>query len=194
MALKNKKKMVSWKKIKYQKLAKGKKGKARNVFSVMVNKVEKSLTHAYRGRRIRKRNLKRSWNSKINAASREHNLPYNKFQFSKRNSNIHLNRKILADLAENEPYSFKAVVDELKIQGGQLDQLINPSPEMSLYEAMANQYLVIGDVKEVDPKLYDQTFAEIEFDDMELTDEERANIVFDKRRPEDGALENVFRI
>lgn len=188
-----KKKMAPWKKIKYLKLAKGKRGKAKNVFSIMVNKVEKSLTHAYKGRKLRRRNLKRVWTSKINAGAREHHIAYNQFIFAKRSSNIHLNRKILAELAENEPYSFKAVVDELKIQGGVLDNLIDTSPDMSLYEAMANQYLVIGDVKEVDKELYKEKFVEIAFDDMEMTEEEREMITYDTVRPDDGTLQNVFR-
>lgn len=185
--------MAPWKKIKYLKLARGKRGKARNVFSIMVNKVEKSLTHAYKGRKLRRRDLKKVWTSKVNAGAREHNIAYNQFTYAKRRSNIHLNKKILAELAENEPFSFKAIVDELKIQGELLDNLIDTSPDMSLYEAMASQYLVIGDVKEVDPELYKEKFFEVGFDDMEMTEEERAMITYDTRRPEDGGLENVFR-
>ena len=56
----------------------------------------------------------------INAATRDLNLPYSSYINSLNNSNILLNRKILADLAMNEPFSFKAVFDELMVQTGRL--------------------------------------------------------------------------
>ena len=61
--------------------------------------------------------LRQNWIVSINAAVREHNIPYNRFINSLNKSNIELNRKILSEMAKFEPYSFKSVLDEVKIQG-----------------------------------------------------------------------------
>lgn len=64
--------------------------------------------------------MRRDWIITISAATRDLNLPYSRFINSLTHSNISLNRKILADLAINEPFSFKAVFDELGVQAGRL--------------------------------------------------------------------------
>jgi large subunit ribosomal protein L20 len=82
----------------------------------MVPKVERALKFAYRDRRVRPRIMRKNNIMTINAAVREHNINYSRFVQSLNNSNLQLNRKVLANMAINEPFSFKAVVDELKIQ------------------------------------------------------------------------------
>jgi large subunit ribosomal protein L20 len=103
--------MAGFSKKKYFKLAKGYYGRAKNCFRITVPKVEKSLARAYVGRKLRPRILRKNWIMSISAATRDLNLPYSLYINSLNNSNINLNRKILADLAMNEPYSFKAVFD-----------------------------------------------------------------------------------
>jgi len=70
--------------------------------------------HAYRGRKEKKREFRRLWQIKINAAARQHGLTYSQFMHKLRIANIRLNRKILADLAENEPAVFSKIVEELR--------------------------------------------------------------------------------
>lgn len=66
------------------------------------------------GRKLRKRHFRRLWTQRINAASRSHGLSYSKFIHGMKVANIDLNRKMLADLAINDPAAFKAVVDQAK--------------------------------------------------------------------------------
>jgi hypothetical protein len=73
---------------------------------------------AYRERKLKKRDMRKTWILSINAAVREHNMPYSRFVYGLTHSNLNLDRKILSDLAINEPYSFKAIVDEVKLQTG----------------------------------------------------------------------------
>jgi len=108
--------MAGFNKKKYFKLAKGFYGRAKNCIKLTIPKVEKGLQKAYVGRKLRPRTLRREWIMTISAASRDLNLPYSRFINSLNNSNIDLNRKILADLAKNEPYSFKAIFDEIMVQ------------------------------------------------------------------------------
>src|SRR3989339_115146 len=63
----------------------------------------KAGVHAYRGRKEKKREYRRLWNIKINAAAREHGLSYSKFIFALKKANINLDRKSLANLAEHDP-------------------------------------------------------------------------------------------
>ena len=71
---------------------------------------------------MKKRLLRRSWITTINAAVREHGVSYSKFANGlTKMSNIELDRKILANLAVNEPYSFKSVIDEVSLQAGMVE-------------------------------------------------------------------------
>ena len=80
-----------------------------------LRKVHRAARFAYRDRRMKKRTVRRTWISTINAATREHGLSYSMFANALvKRSNIHLDRKILANIAITEPYSFKAVVDEVR--------------------------------------------------------------------------------
>merc|ERR1719272_2105748 len=97
------------------KLAKGYRGRAKNCYSISVKRVMKGLQYAYRDRRTKKRNFKRQWIQKIQAGSNEHGLQYGAFiNRLHRHSGIAIDRKILANLAENEPFSFRAMVEHVK--------------------------------------------------------------------------------
>jgi large subunit ribosomal protein L20 len=72
------------------------------------------MLYAYRDRRTKKRNFRSLWISRINAGAREHGMSYSQFMGKVKSNNIELNRKVLADLAMNNPQAFKAVVDKIK--------------------------------------------------------------------------------
>ena len=109
--------MANWSHKKVFRLAKGFKGRGKNCFGIALRKVHRAAMYAYRDRRNKKRTVRREWIHTINAAVREHGINYSRFTHGlTRLSNIQLDRKILDNLAKNEPYSFKAVVDEVKVQ------------------------------------------------------------------------------
>lgn len=108
--------MAGFAKKKYFKLAKSFYARSRNCIRITIPRVEKSLQKAYIGRKLRPRNLRRNWIQNINAAARDLNINYSTLVCGLNRSNIVLDRKILSDLAQNEPYSFKAVIEEIKIQ------------------------------------------------------------------------------
>lgn len=96
------------------KQAKGFYGKRKNVFTVAKNVVEKGMTYAYVGRKIKKRDYRALWIARINAACREEGMTYSVFINKLRTKEIELDRKVLADLAMNNPESFKALVASVK--------------------------------------------------------------------------------
>ena len=96
------------------KAAKGYFGRRKNVYTVAKNAVEKAMTYAYRDRKNNKRNFRSLWIVRINAAARLHGMSYSQFMGKIKANNIELNRKVLADLAMNNPEAFKAIVDKLK--------------------------------------------------------------------------------
>jgi len=96
------------------KQAKGYYGRRKNVHTVAKNAVEKGLTYAYRDRKQKKRNFRSLWVQRINAAAREHGMSYSVFMGKVADKGIKLNRKVLADLALNNPDAFKAIVDAVK--------------------------------------------------------------------------------
>ena len=96
---------------KMMKLAKGYFGRKKNVWTVAKNQIEKGLQYAYRDRRNKKREFRRLWIQRINAGVRQYGLSYSKFMGMLKNAGVNLNRKVLADLAMNNPEAFKAVVD-----------------------------------------------------------------------------------
>ncbi len=96
------------------KQAKGYFGRRKNVWTIAKNAVEKAMLYAYRDRRTKKRNFRSLWIARINAGAREHGMSYSQFMGKIKSNNIELNRKVLADLAMNNPQAFKAVVDKLK--------------------------------------------------------------------------------
>ncbi len=96
------------------KQAKGFYGKRKNVYTVAKNVVEKGMTYAYVGRKLKKREYRRLWIARINAAVREEGLTYSQFINLLGKKEITLDRKVLADLAMNNPESFKALVASVK--------------------------------------------------------------------------------
>jgi large subunit ribosomal protein L20 len=96
------------------KQAKGYWGRRKNVYTVAKNAVEKGLEYAYTGRKLKKRDFRKLWIQRINAAAREHGMSYSVFMGKIKEKGINLNRKTLADLAMNHPEAFKQIVDSLK--------------------------------------------------------------------------------
>ena len=96
------------------KQSKGYFGRRKNVWTVAKNAVEKGLQYAYRDRRAKKRNFRALWIMRINAASRLHGLTYSQLINKLKSNNIDINRKVLADLALNDPDTFKAIVEKVK--------------------------------------------------------------------------------
>ena len=96
------------------KAAKGYYGKRKNVYTVAKNVMEKGLTYSYVGRKLKKREYRALWIARINAAVREEGLTYSQFIHKLNEKNITLNRKILADMAMNEPESFKNLILSVK--------------------------------------------------------------------------------
>ena len=96
------------------KAAKGYFGARSKVYTVAKNALEKGLQYAYRDRRNKKRAFRRLWIARINAAVRAQGLTYSKFIYLLGQNGIELNRKVLADLAMNNPVAFKAIVDKVK--------------------------------------------------------------------------------
>ncbi|HLA52270.1 MAG TPA: 50S ribosomal protein L20 [Chryseolinea sp.] len=96
------------------KAAKGYYGKRKNVYTVAKNVMEKGLTYKYVGRKLKKREYRTLWIARINAAVREEGLTYSVFINKLTEKGITLDRKILADLAMNEPESFKQLVASVK--------------------------------------------------------------------------------
>lgn len=93
------------------KLAKGNWGARGNVLTVAKHTVEKGLQYAYRDRKAKKRNFRALWIQRINAGARLHGMSYSQLMGKLHAKGIELNRKVLADLAMNNPDAFKAVVD-----------------------------------------------------------------------------------
>ena len=89
-------------------------GARKNVYTIAKNALEKAMLYAYRDRKQNKRNFRSLWIQRINAGAREHGLSYSQFMGKIKANNIDLNRKVLADLAMNNPDAFKAIVDKIK--------------------------------------------------------------------------------
>ena len=85
-----------------------------NVYTVAKNAVEKAGVYSYIGRKLKKRDYRGLWITRINAAVREEGLTYSSFISKLAAANVDLNRKVLADLALNNPAAFKAVVAKVK--------------------------------------------------------------------------------
>ena len=96
------------------KLTRGYFGARKNVWTVAKNTSEKGLTSAYRDRRNKKRNFRALWIQRINAAARLENMSYSQLMGALHKAGIEINRKVLADLAMNNPQAFKAIVDKVK--------------------------------------------------------------------------------
>ena len=96
------------------KLAKGYRESNSTLYRIALEKVEKGLRYAYRDRRKKKSNFRALWIQRINAGVREYGLTYSKFMNGLNKAGIEMDRKILADLAMNQPAAFAKVVEQVK--------------------------------------------------------------------------------
>ncbi len=98
------------------KMAKGYYGQKKNVFRRAKEQVERSMQYAYVGRKLRKRDFRRLWIIRINAAVREYGLTYSQFMGALKKAGVELNRKTLAQMAVYDPEGFKQVVELARSQ------------------------------------------------------------------------------
>jgi large subunit ribosomal protein L20 len=94
------------------KQAKGFYGRRKNNITTANAAVDRSLQHAYVGRKLRKRNFRALWIQRINAAAREHGVTYSRLISGLSSAGVEIDRKILADIAVRDPDGFKALVDQ----------------------------------------------------------------------------------
>lgn len=95
-------------------LSKGYRGRKKNVYRMVKEQVSKSLRHAYRARKNRKREFRSLWIARINAAARLQGLTYSQLVSGLSKANVKINRKMLAELAVNNPLAFSALVGKVK--------------------------------------------------------------------------------
>ena len=96
------------------KMAKGFRGARSRLYSVAKDSVARALAYSYRDRRVRKRDFRRLWICRINAAARMHGISYSVFMRGLRESGITMNRKLLAELAANDPAAFAEITGTVK--------------------------------------------------------------------------------
>ncbi len=96
------------------KQAKGYYGSKSKLYRTALEAVMKSQNYAYIGRKQRKRDFRKLWITRINAAVRPHGLSYSKFISALKNNNVEINRKILSDMAINDPAGFEKLVESVK--------------------------------------------------------------------------------
>jgi len=96
------------------KLARGYYGSRSKVYTIAKNTVEKGLQYAYRDRKTKKRAFRALWIQRINAGARQHGVSYSQLIGKLNAKEIGLNRKVLADLAMNDPKAFEAVINAVK--------------------------------------------------------------------------------
>ena len=96
------------------KQAKGFFGRRKNVWTIAKNAVDKAMQYAYRDRRNKKRTFRALWIMRINAGARQNGMSYSQFMGKLKDKNIGLNRKVLADLAMNDPKAFEEIVKKVK--------------------------------------------------------------------------------
>ncbi len=95
-------------------MAKGSFGRRKNVLTVAKNSVEKGLSHAYDGRRLKKRDFRGLWIQRINAAARINGISYSVLMNKLKQANINLDRKALAEIAYSDAAGFAAIVNKVK--------------------------------------------------------------------------------
>ena len=99
-------------------LAKGFRGRRKNVFRIAKEAVMRAGQYAYRDRRTKKRVFRQLWIARINAASRSMGITYSRFMAGMKKASIDIDRKVLADMAVNDPAAFGSIVDKVKAQLG----------------------------------------------------------------------------
>ena len=100
------------------KLAKGYRGRRNNVYRIAKQAVMRAGQYAYRDRRTKKRVFRQLWIARINAASRSMGITYSRFMAGMKKASIDIDRKVLADMAVNDPAAFGSIVDKVKAQLG----------------------------------------------------------------------------
>ncbi len=98
------------------KLAKGYYGSKSKLFKLANQQVMKSLSYAYRDRKARKRDFRKLWIARINAAARNNGISYSQFMGGLKKAGVEINRKMLADMAVNDPGAFRKLVDVARQQ------------------------------------------------------------------------------
>src|SRR6185369_3530690 len=106
------------KKKKYFRAARGYWGGRSKLWRIAKNAVERGWAYSYRDRKQKKRDFRRLWITRINAAVREHDLSYSRFMNGLKLAGIEVNRKVLADLAVRDPQSFGALVQQVRAHVG----------------------------------------------------------------------------
>lgn len=96
------------------KLAKGYFGSKSRSYRIANQAVMKSLVYAYRDRKAKKRDFRKLWITRINAAARINGMSYSRFMDGLKKAGINLNRKVLADMAVNDPQGFAKLVEQVK--------------------------------------------------------------------------------
>ncbi len=96
------------------KAAKGFFGARSKKYRVAKQSVMRAMAHAFAGRKQTKRDFRKIWIVRINAAARENNISYSKFMYGMKKLNMNINRKMLADLAVNDPKAFSELVEKVK--------------------------------------------------------------------------------
>jgi len=96
------------------KQVKGQYGRRKNTIRIAKQALEKAMQYAYRDRRAKKRKFRSLWIQRINAGAREHGMSYSQFINGIKKSEIDIDRKILADIAKNNPNTFKFIVDKIR--------------------------------------------------------------------------------
>tara|TARA_E500000178_G_C16445849_1_gene497951 strand:+ start:109 stop:456 length:348 start_codon:yes stop_codon:yes gene_type:complete len=94
--------------------AKGSRGRQKNTFRAAMQRVEKDRQYAYRDRKNKKRDFRKLWIVRINAACRELGIKYSEFIFRLNQKNLQIDRKVLANIAYEDPAAFKTIVEKAK--------------------------------------------------------------------------------
>ena len=98
------------------KAAKGYRGRRKSCFRVATQAVDKARQYAYRDRRVKKREFRRLWIARINAAARQNGMSYSTFMFGLGKAGIELDRKVLADIAVNDAAGFSKLAEAARAQ------------------------------------------------------------------------------
>jgi large subunit ribosomal protein L20 len=113
--------------------AKGYRGRSKNCFSIAIRRVTKAWQYAYRDRKRKKREWRKLWIMRIQAGVRQYSgWKYSAFVPALNSVNIQLNRKVLADMAANEPFAFKSVLNVLEANGSSLAYKAKPYEDQQL--------------------------------------------------------------
>ncbi len=102
------------------KLAKGYRGRSKNCYRIALQRVEKALRYAYRDRKNRKRDMRALWITRINAKVREYGLVYSKFIDGLKKLGIDLNRKVMSEMAINQPEAFEYLIKQVQEKRAEL--------------------------------------------------------------------------